>query len=71
MSMSLTDAVFWAAVVSCAVAQTAIIRSLFRSRATAAEGEPAPRFALELAWGVLPAVALAILLFVTWGAIHP
>jgi hypothetical protein len=76
MSISLADTIFWIAVACCSVAQIAIVRSLFVAapadappdvampRASAARGS-------ELVWSILPGIALAYVLFVTWRAIHP
>ena len=57
---AVAKAVFWAAVCLCAVAHLAILRSVMRS---------APRRRLELAWALIPAVALAALLVMTWRGI--
>ena len=62
MRISFVDAVFWAAVASCAVAQAAIVRSVVISPR---------RRAIELAWAVLPALALGAVLLVTWRRLHP
>ncbi len=71
-----TEATFWVAAVACAVAQAAIVRSVFVARVPAAgPGDvprPAPaRRAPEVAWAVLPALALAGVLALTWRAMHP
>jgi heme/copper-type cytochrome/quinol oxidase subunit 2 len=67
------DFLFWIAVVCCAVAQVAIARSALGSRARGVElrpGVPRPRRSIEIAWTVLPALGLALALFMTWRAIH-
>jgi heme/copper-type cytochrome/quinol oxidase subunit 2 len=72
-----TEATFWVAAVACAVAQAAIVRSVFVARVPAAGPggdvpRPAPaRRAPEVAWAVLPALALAGVLALTWRAMHP
>jgi hypothetical protein len=82
MHLAFADAIFWIAVACCAVAQLAIIRSAFVSPATVAtSGSPdstdsrAPassaRRASEIAFAILPGVALVVLFFYTWNAIHP
>ncbi len=75
MSISFADAIFWVGVVSCAVAQIAILRSVLRTRRARETGEshavPRPRFAVEVAWAVVPAIALALLLVATWRTMHP
>jgi len=62
MSISLADAVFWAAVASCTVAQVAIVRSVVASP---------KRRAIEVAWAILPAFALGATLVLTWHRLHP
>lgn len=57
MSIPFADAVFWTAVGSCAIAQVAIVRAVVTSP---------KRRAIELVWAVLPALALAAALVVTW-----
>ena len=74
MPVILSDALFWSAVVLCAVAEVAIVRSaLFTRGMPAAPGSTLPplRRVVEVAWAVLPAVALAAVLFFTWRAMHP
>ena len=66
MLLSLADTAFWVGVASCAVAQVAIVRSTLRTRTVA----PARR-ATEVTFVVIPAIALAALLFFTWRAMHP
>ena len=62
MSISLSDAVFWAAVACCAVAQVAIVRSVVASP---------KRRAVESTWAILPAFALGAVLVLTWLRLHP
>ena len=69
------DVFFWIAVLSCASGQAMIIRSTLRARAhaahaTAPAGVARPRPAAELAWTLLPALALAATLTVTWRAMQ-
>jgi len=72
MFSSLADALFWIAVASCVVAQVAIVRSVLRMRgATTSAAVPRPRFAIEIAWVIIPALALAALLVGTWRTMHP
>jgi heme/copper-type cytochrome/quinol oxidase subunit 2 len=72
-----TEATFWVAAVACAVAQAAIVRSVFVARVPAAgpAGDvpraAGARRAPEVAWAVLPALALAGVLALTWRAMHP
>lgn len=67
------DILFWIAVVCCVVAQVAIARSTLGASARSAEvrpGVPRPRRSIEIAWTVIPAIGLALALFMTWRAIH-
>ena len=72
MSFLLADALFWIAVACCSVAQLAIIRSAIVSPARVPGGEPTStgRRAAEIAWAVIPGIALAVVLAFTWRAIH-
>ena len=72
MSITLADAIFWIAVACCSVAQLAILRSAIISPASVATRESSPaRRAGEIAWAVLPGIALAAVFVATWHAIHP
>lgn len=72
-SMTIRTALFWGAVLCCLVAQLAILRSVLFGRAAAsATGTPhaAPaRRPIEVAWAVLPALALLLVLYLTWLAV--
>jgi heme/copper-type cytochrome/quinol oxidase subunit 2 len=73
MPFRVADAVFWIAVACCSIAQLAILRSAIVSPArTAASQAPssAARRATEIAWALLPGVALVILFVYTWSAMH-
>ena len=71
MSRSLADATFWLAVVLCAIAQFFILRSALVVRAAPADRlVPGARRPVELLWALLPAIALGIVLFFTWRAMH-
>jgi heme/copper-type cytochrome/quinol oxidase subunit 2 len=70
----LAEGLFWLAAASCLVAHVAIIRSTIRSRGAAMSAQgasegvtvPPSNFPLELAWAVIPAAALAVVLWFTW-----
>lgn len=66
--MSVAVLVFGLCAACCAIAQVAIVLSVVRTRATAPAdaGVPRPRLATEIAWAVLPALVLALLLTATW-----
>ena len=73
--LSWTEATFWVAAVACVVAQAAIVRSVFVARPPEGGDVPLPRpaparRAPEVAWAVVPALALAAVLALTWRAIH-
>jgi heme/copper-type cytochrome/quinol oxidase subunit 2 len=72
MSFPLADAIFWIAVACCSVAQLAIIRSAIVSPARVPGSEPtsATRRIGEIAWAMLPGVALAVLFAFTWQAMR-
>ncbi len=75
------DAVFWVAVVACAIAQLFILRAVFVPPPPAPAGAPAeagraagrlraPSRPLEIAWAVLPAVGLVLLFAWAWQLRH-
>jgi heme/copper-type cytochrome/quinol oxidase subunit 2 len=72
MSFSLADAIFWVAVACCVVAQLAIVHSVVISPARVPGSQPTTigRRVAELAWAVIPGVALGFVLVFTWRAMH-
>jgi heme/copper-type cytochrome/quinol oxidase subunit 2 len=72
MSFLIADVIFWIAVACCSVAQLAIIHSVIVSPARAAGSPPTSgvRRAGEIAWAVIPGIALAIVLLFTWRAMQ-
>jgi heme/copper-type cytochrome/quinol oxidase subunit 2 len=72
MSFLFADVIFWIAVACCSVAQLAIIHSVVVSPARAAGSAPASgaRRAAEIAWAVIPGIALAAVLLFTWRAMQ-
>ena len=72
MSFSLADAIFWIAVACCVVAQLAIVHSVVISPARVPGSQPTSttRRIGELAWAVIPGIALAFVLVFTWRAMH-
>lgn len=73
MRPAVADAVFWVALVCCVVAQVAILRSALahhRPPADAPATLPATRRGVEILWAVLPAVALAAVLVLTYRAVQ-
>ena len=65
--------VFWLAVAACVVAQLGIFRAEFfrpkQAEASQNELRHSSR-AAEIAWAVIPAIALAAILTATWLALH-
>jgi hypothetical protein len=71
MNQPLAETIFWIAVVACAVAEVAILRSTFVARrANRSELVPASSRGGELAWAVVPALALCAVLLATWQRIE-
>jgi heme/copper-type cytochrome/quinol oxidase subunit 2 len=71
MNQPLAETIFWIAVVACAVAEVAILRSTFVARrANKSELVPASSRSGELAWAVVPALALCAVLIATWQRIE-
>jgi hypothetical protein len=72
------ETIFWLAVLSSIVAEIAILRAVFRTRSVAARPAAAPderslprvRRGAEILWAVLPALALALVLVMTWRAMR-
>jgi heme/copper-type cytochrome/quinol oxidase subunit 2 len=67
MNLSVAEAIFWIAALACVVAQIALLRSsISRKGERRSELVPASPRPVELAWTILPALALSVLLFATW-----
>jgi heme/copper-type cytochrome/quinol oxidase subunit 2 len=72
MPLSLSHAVFWIAVLACVIAQLGILRATrapHPARASTPAHRPASRVE-EVAWAALPAVALLLVLVLTWRAVQ-
>jgi heme/copper-type cytochrome/quinol oxidase subunit 2 len=71
MSPALSNGLFWTAAAFCVVAQLALIWSAIRAPMSGSN-EPAsvrmPSRASEIAWTIVPAIGLAVLLVFTWRA---
>jgi len=73
--VTLRTAIFWIAAACCVVAELAILRSLLFGRAAEAgrSGDrPAAgrtKRATEIAWALLPAAGLLVVLYLTWRAV--
>ncbi len=71
MNQPLAETIFWIAAVACAIAEVAILRSTFAAqRANRSELVPASSRSGELAWAVIPALALCAVLSATWQRIE-
>ena len=71
MNQPLAEAVFWIAALACAAAEIAILRSTFAARRIEKSVlVPAASRGGEVAWAIIPAVALACVLVVTWQRIE-
>ncbi len=63
--------VFAVCVAACIVAHVAILRSVIRSRGVGADpGVPRPKLLVEIAWALVPAIALAFVLTATWSKVR-
>lgn len=71
MNQPLAEAIFWIAAIACVIAEIAILRSTFAAqRANKSELVPKASPRGELAWAIIPAVALAVVLTATWQRIE-
>lgn len=67
MTPLMRETLFWVSVATCAAAEAAILLSAFRAR----PARPRKSVAFfEAVWALLPAFALAWVLFATWGEIR-
>jgi len=74
MSFIVAQIVFWIAAGCCLVAQVALLLSAIRSPMSGSPDTAAvvmPRRSIEIAWTIVPAIALARVLLFTWRAMHP
>ena len=72
-SPAVNGALFWIAASCCAIAQIALIVSAVRAPMTGSTESASvkmPSRASEIAWTVVPAIGLAVLLVFTWRATH-
>jgi heme/copper-type cytochrome/quinol oxidase subunit 2 len=73
MSPAMKTAVFWIAAASCLVAQLALIWSAIRAPMPGSRDSASLRMpgrASEIAWTIIPAIGLAVLLVFTWRETH-
>jgi heme/copper-type cytochrome/quinol oxidase subunit 2 len=63
--------VFAACALCCVVGQVAILRSALRAPSAPADAAvPRPKRFAEIVWALIPAIALALLLTVTWARVR-
>lgn len=71
MNQPLAEIIFWIAAVACVIAEIAILRSTFASRrGNKSELVPLSSPRGEIAWAVIPAIALIVVLTATWERIQ-
>jgi heme/copper-type cytochrome/quinol oxidase subunit 2 len=71
MNQPLAETTFWIAAVACVIAELAILRSTFAARrANKSELVPSASPRSELAWAIIPAMALGVVLTATWQRIE-
>ena len=71
MNQPLAETIFWIATVACVIAELAILRSTFATRsANKSDLVPAASPRGELAWAIIPALALGVVLTATWQRIE-
>jgi heme/copper-type cytochrome/quinol oxidase subunit 2 len=69
----MASALFWLAVVSCVVGQVALILSAIRApmvQPSESASMRMPSRSSEIAWTIVPAIGLVVLLGFTWRATH-
>ncbi len=71
MNQPLAETIFWIAAIACVIAELAILRSTFMARrVNKSELVPSASPRGELAWAVIPALALGVVLTATWQRIE-
>lgn len=67
MNQPLAETIFWIAAAACIVAEIAILRLTFAAKPTAkSELVPVASRSGELAWAIVPAFVLSVVLVATW-----
>jgi heme/copper-type cytochrome/quinol oxidase subunit 2 len=71
MNQPLAEIIFWIAAFACVIAEIAILRSTYAARRVEKSVlVPAAPARGEIAWAVIPAVGLSLLLLMTWRRIE-
>lgn len=67
MNQPLAEAIFWIAAIACIIGELMILRSSFAvKRESKSDLVPTASRGGELAWAIIPALGLCVLLLVTW-----
>lgn len=67
MNQPAAEAIFWIAALACVIGELMILRSSFAvTRKAQSDLVPSAPRSGELAWAIIPAIGLAVLLFFTW-----
>ena len=67
MNQPLAEGIFWISALACIIAEVAILHSTYAERGVEKSSlVPASRRSGEIAWAIVPALGLAILLIFTW-----
>jgi hypothetical protein len=71
MSQPLAEGIFWITALACVIAEIAILRSTYLARGAQRSAlVPAAPLGREMTWAIIPAIALSLLLVVTWQKIQ-
>jgi heme/copper-type cytochrome/quinol oxidase subunit 2 len=71
MNQPLAETIFWIAAITCVIAEIAILRSTVAARRSKkSELVPAASVGGELAWAVIPVLALSVVLIATYQRIE-
>jgi hypothetical protein len=71
MNQPLAEAIFWIGALACVIAEAMILKSSFgATRENRSALVPTASRRSELAWAILPAVMLAVLLLATWNEVQ-
>lgn len=71
MNQPLAETIFWIAAIACVIAEAAILRSTFAARrGNKSDLVPSSSPRGEIAWALIPAIGLVVLLVATWQRIE-
>lgn len=66
----LGEVIFWIAAAICIVAEIALLRSAFLPKRSGSTVPVHPARGSEMAWAIIPAIGLMLLLAATWRAVN-